>query len=109
MVLIFSLGISSISEVVGLGCSRGNALVDNFISLQTIGAVWASTLSSGQGGAGPSLDISLVGGFVGPDLCGRADEVGEALVGGLLGWAALVGGFLGGAALLPLAGRVSTW
>ena len=29
------------------------------------------------GGPGPSLDISLVGGFVGPDLCGRADEVGE--------------------------------
>ena len=99
--------------MVSLGGSRGNALICNFISLEAFGAV------SGRGGPGFFLAISFVGGFLGPDLCGRAGDVGEALVGGLLGWAALVGGLLswtalvGGllawAALLLLAGRVAAW
>ena len=117
--LIFSSGIISILDVVSLGCSRGNAFtdIDKSTSLQAFGAVSAFGFSCGRGGPGSNLAISFLGGFLWPGLCGRAGKVGEALVGGFLGWAALVGGFMGWvapvggllawAALLLLAGRVS--
>ena len=109
--LFFSSGIISILDVVSLGCSRGNAfiVIDKSTTLQAFGAVSAFGFSCGRGGPGFNLAIS--------GMCGRAGEVGEALVGGFLGWAALVGGFMGWvapvggllawAALLLLAGRVS--
>ena len=92
ILLKFSSGIISIIEVVSLGGSRGNALVDNFISLQAFGAVSAFTLSCGRGGPGFYLAISFVGGFLGPDLCGPVKLVKLLWAGSWVGrllWAGL--------------------